>query len=60
MSKTDILARIEREAATYHLPAATALDAFADILADLAGQIEPDDMSALIAIGTVLMKQARV
>lgn len=36
MDRNDVLARIACEARTYHLPATTALDAYADILADLA------------------------
>jgi hypothetical protein len=56
MKKNDVLARIAQEAQTYHLPADTALSAYADILAELAGRIDADDLEALIAIGTVLMR----
>jgi hypothetical protein len=58
MNRNEVLARIAREAQTYYLPAAIALDAYADILADLADKLDRDDLEALIAIGTVLMGQA--
>lgn len=51
-----MLARIAKEAQTYHLPADTALQAYADILSELAGRIDCDDLAALIAIGTVLIR----
>lgn len=58
MNKDDILARISREAQSYYLPAATALDAYVDILQELAGTLDSDDLEALIAIGTVLFRCA--
>ncbi|EEF23449.1 conserved hypothetical protein, partial [Ricinus communis] len=60
MNKNEILARIESEAATYYLPATTALDAYIDILAGLAARLDDDDLGALIAIGTVLTRQAHL
>ncbi|WP_321900145.1 hypothetical protein [Paraburkholderia heleia] len=56
MNKKDILARISHEAQSYHLPAATALDTYAEILAELASTLDSNDLEALIAIGTVLLR----
>jgi hypothetical protein len=58
MDSNDVRARIAQEAKTYHLPAGTALQAYADILADLSDRLDRDDLDALIAIGTVLIRHA--
>jgi hypothetical protein len=58
MDRNDVLARIAQEAQTYHLPAGTALRAYVDILVDLSDKLDHDDLEALIAIGTVLIRHA--
>jgi hypothetical protein len=58
MTAHDILELIEHDARSFHLRAADALDAFAEILAGFAGQISADDLTTLIAIGSVLYRKA--
>ena len=58
MTAHDILKLIEHDARSFHLRAADALNAFAEILAEFAGQISANDLMTLIAIGSVLYRKA--
>lgn len=58
MDVQDILKLIEHDARSFHLAATDALAAMAEILAELAGHINADDLTTLIAIGSVIYREA--
>jgi hypothetical protein len=57
MIAQNILKLIEHDARSFHLRAVDTLDAFAEILAEIAGQISTDDLTTLVAIGSVLYRK---
>lgn len=58
MNVQDILKLIEHDANSFHVAATDALAAFVEILSELTGQISADDLTTLIAIGSVLRRAA--
>jgi len=59
MTAYDILRLIGHDAKSFHLSGADALPAFAEIVAELAGRITADDLTTLIAIGTVIYRDTQ-
>lgn len=59
MTADDVLRLIRFDADKYELSAADALPALTEILAEQTGKISVDDFTTLIAIGSVLYRQAR-
>jgi hypothetical protein len=58
MNAQEILQLIECDANSFYLAAADALKAFAEILAEQADHLRADDLTTLIAIGSVLHREA--
>ncbi|SAL06988.1 hypothetical protein AWB78_08355 [Caballeronia calidae] len=58
MTVQQILALIQQDADSFSLAASDALPAYAEILAEVVGHVTPDDFTALIAIGSVLRRNA--
>jgi hypothetical protein len=58
MTADNILRLIEHDAETFHLSGADALPAFAEIIAELSGRITAEDLTTLIAIGSVVYRAA--
>jgi hypothetical protein len=58
MNAQDVLGLIQRDAGSFHLSAGDALPVFAEILAELARRVSADDLTTLIAIGSVLHRTA--
>jgi hypothetical protein len=54
----DILQLIQQDADSFFLPAADALAAYAEILAEEALQFSADDLTTLIGIGSALHREA--
>ncbi|SAL07248.1 hypothetical protein AWB78_08495 [Caballeronia calidae] len=60
MTAQEILELIKRDARLFHLSGRDALPAFAEILAEHARQLRSSDLTTLIAIGTVIYRDACV
>jgi hypothetical protein len=58
MTAYDILQLIRRDAESFHLSGSDALPAFAEIIAELSGRITAEDLTTLIAIGSVVYRAA--
>jgi hypothetical protein len=58
MTAYDILQLIRRDAESFHLSGSDALPAFAEIVAELSGRITAEDLTTLIAIGSVVYRAA--
>jgi hypothetical protein len=58
MTAQEILDLIEHDASSFRVAATDALEAFAEILAELATRISADDLTTLVAIGSVIYRDA--
>jgi hypothetical protein len=58
MSSRDILELIALDARSFHIAATDALGAFAEVISECAARINANDLTTLIAIGSVLYRAA--